>query len=159
MRFDVDSIYNRQNERIYAFSRNEVDQKDDTHRKTKFPTGVIVWLGSCDQDVRQPMIIKNGITKMVRSYIQTKNYNYGIKIICSILGRKVGGHQIIQILTLCTIAYEMNFVIRRQANVNSSNQTMRDEFIRWYNMKEIIFFEINIFDFVELKLLCMLVYK
>ncbi|CAM4789569.1 unnamed protein product [Rotaria magnacalcarata] len=59
-RFDLDGMYNRQNERIYAATRDEADEKGAVHRKTKFPTGVMVWLGVCYEGITRPVIIENG---------------------------------------------------------------------------------------------------
>ncbi|CAF4156370.1 unnamed protein product, partial [Rotaria magnacalcarata] len=59
-RFDLDGMHNRQNERIYAATRDEADEKGAVHRKTKFPTGVMVWLGVCYEGITRPVIIENG---------------------------------------------------------------------------------------------------
>ncbi|CAF3893753.1 unnamed protein product [Rotaria magnacalcarata] len=59
-RFDLDGMYNRQNERIYAATHDEADEKGAVHRKTKFPTGVMVWLGVCYEGITRPVIIENG---------------------------------------------------------------------------------------------------
>ena len=45
-RFDVDDIYNGQNERVNATTHDEADMKGGKHRKTQFPTGVMVWARS-----------------------------------------------------------------------------------------------------------------
>ena len=59
-RFDIDGVYNRQNDRIYAPNRAQADEKGGVYRKTKFPQGVMVWLGVCYDGVTRPVIIENG---------------------------------------------------------------------------------------------------
>lgn len=59
-RFDINGMYNRQNERVYAASREEADKKGGVHRTTKFPAGVMVWLAVCDEGVTHPVIIEHG---------------------------------------------------------------------------------------------------
>jgi hypothetical protein len=58
--FDIDGIYNKQNDRIYASTRAEADRKGGLHRKTQHPVRVMVWLGACHQGVTRPVIIENG---------------------------------------------------------------------------------------------------
>ncbi|CAF3430856.1 unnamed protein product [Rotaria sp. Silwood2] len=58
--FDLDGIYNRQNGRIYAATRDEVHETGGVHHKTKFPAGVMVWLGVCYRGITRPVIIENG---------------------------------------------------------------------------------------------------
>ncbi|CAF5072708.1 unnamed protein product, partial [Rotaria magnacalcarata] len=43
--FDIDGVYNSQNDRIWAVNRSEVDIKAGTRQKRKFPQKVMVWLG------------------------------------------------------------------------------------------------------------------
>jgi hypothetical protein len=59
-RFDVDGVYNRQNDRIYAPNREQADKDGGIHQKTKFPQGVMVWLGVCYEGVTSPVIIEKG---------------------------------------------------------------------------------------------------
>ncbi|CAF4597826.1 unnamed protein product, partial [Didymodactylos carnosus] len=59
-RFDIDGVYNRQNDRIYAPNREQADENGGIHRKTKFPQGVMVWLRVCYDGVTRPVIIGNG---------------------------------------------------------------------------------------------------
>ncbi len=59
-RFDIDGVYNRQNDRIWAPSREQADANDGIHRKTKFPQSVIVWLGACYDGATHPVIIEKG---------------------------------------------------------------------------------------------------
>jgi hypothetical protein len=57
-RFDIDGVYNLQNDRIFAPSREQADESGGIHRKTKFPQGVMIWLGVCYDGVTRPVIIK-----------------------------------------------------------------------------------------------------
>ena len=59
-RFDIDGAYNSQNDRIYTPNREQADQYGGIHQKTKFPQGVMVWLGICYEDVTSPVIIEKG---------------------------------------------------------------------------------------------------
>ena len=42
--FGLDGIYNAQNDRIWAASREEADKRGAVYEKTRFPRKVIVWL-------------------------------------------------------------------------------------------------------------------
>ena len=59
-KFDIDGVYNRQNDRIWAPCREQADANGGIHRKTKFPQGVMVWLGACYDGVTRPVIIEKG---------------------------------------------------------------------------------------------------
>ncbi|CAF1365160.1 unnamed protein product [Didymodactylos carnosus] len=67
--FDIDGIYNKQNDRIYALTREEADRKGSMHCKTQHPVHVMVWLESCYQGVRRPVIIEKGTINAAR-YIE-----------------------------------------------------------------------------------------
>jgi hypothetical protein len=54
--FDLDDIYNSQNECIWAVSRDEADKKGGIKMKQKFPQKVMVWLGVCSEGVI-PLVI------------------------------------------------------------------------------------------------------
>ncbi|CAF4503622.1 unnamed protein product, partial [Rotaria magnacalcarata] len=43
--FDINGVYNSQNDRIWAVNRSEADIKGGTRQKRKFPQKVMVWLG------------------------------------------------------------------------------------------------------------------
>ena len=58
--FDIDGIYNKQDDRIYAATHEEADKKGGIHRKTQHPAQTMVWLGVCYQEVTRPVIIGNG---------------------------------------------------------------------------------------------------
>jgi hypothetical protein len=58
--FDLDGVYNVQNDRIWAVNREEADKKGGVHEKTKFPVKVMVWLGVCGQGLTEPVILEDG---------------------------------------------------------------------------------------------------
>ena len=57
--FDPDGIYNSQNDRVWASSREETDRKGAFHQKTKHPGKVMVWLGTCAKSLTTPVIFEN----------------------------------------------------------------------------------------------------
>ena len=58
--FDIDGVYNSQNDRIWAVSRSEADIKGGTRQKRKFPQKVMVWLGVCSKGVSPLIIFEKG---------------------------------------------------------------------------------------------------
>ena len=64
--FDIDDIYNRQNDRIYAATREEADNKGGIHRKTQHPAQTMVQLEGRYQGVTRPIIIDKGSIIVVR---------------------------------------------------------------------------------------------
>ena len=58
--FDLDGVYNVQNDRIWAASREEADEQGGVHEKTKFPVKVMVWLGVCAEGLTAPVIMEKG---------------------------------------------------------------------------------------------------
>ncbi|CAF3610702.1 unnamed protein product, partial [Rotaria socialis] len=58
--FDLDGIYNSQNDRVWATSREEADGKGGFREKTKYPKKVMVWLGTCADGLRTPVKLENG---------------------------------------------------------------------------------------------------
>jgi hypothetical protein len=57
-RFDIDGVYNAQNDRIWAVNRQEADETGGRKQKRKFPQKVMVWLAVCSKGV-SPLIILN----------------------------------------------------------------------------------------------------
>ena len=45
--FDIDGIYNSQNDRIWAVIRVEADKRGGVKQKRKFPEKVMIWLCVC----------------------------------------------------------------------------------------------------------------
>jgi hypothetical protein len=67
--FDVDGIYNSQNERISVASRDEADEKGGIKMKQNFPQKVMVWLGVYSKGVA-PLVIFDQGTVDHAEYIQ-----------------------------------------------------------------------------------------
>ena len=67
--FDIDGVYNSQNERIWAPSRAEADANDDIKQIQKFPKKVMVSLGACSKEVSPLVIFEEGTVDHER-YIQ-----------------------------------------------------------------------------------------
>ncbi len=68
--FGVDGIYNRQNDRVYAASREEADEAGAIHRKTKYPGQIMVWLGASYAGVTAPIIFKPHETLKQENYVE-----------------------------------------------------------------------------------------
>ncbi|CAF1212118.1 unnamed protein product [Rotaria magnacalcarata] len=57
--FDLNGIYNNQNDRIWAISRKEADKRGAIYETTKFPVKVMVWLGVCSEGLSVPVIFED----------------------------------------------------------------------------------------------------
>ena len=58
--FDIDSVYNSQNDRVWAVDRADADEKGGIQRKRKFPQKVMVWLAACSKGVSPLVILDEG---------------------------------------------------------------------------------------------------
>ena len=58
--FDIDGIYNAQNDRIWAVDREEADSKGGVCQRRKFPQKVMVWLGACSKGLTPLIILDKG---------------------------------------------------------------------------------------------------
>ncbi|CAF2094995.1 unnamed protein product, partial [Rotaria magnacalcarata] len=58
--FDIDGVYNAQNDRVRAVNRGEADKKGGKKQKRKFPQKVMVWLGVCSKGVTPLVILDKG---------------------------------------------------------------------------------------------------
>ena len=58
--FNIDGIYNSQNDRVCAVNRAEADIKACIRQIYKFPQKVIVWLGACSKGFSPLVIFENG---------------------------------------------------------------------------------------------------
>ena len=67
--FDIDGVYNSQNERIWAPSRADADAKGAIKQIQKFPKKVMVRLGACSKGVSPLVIFDEGTVNHER-YIQ-----------------------------------------------------------------------------------------
>lgn len=59
-KFNVDGVYNIQNDRIWAPNRRESDEQGGVHQKKKFPGGVMVWLGASAKGLTKLVIFDKG---------------------------------------------------------------------------------------------------
>ncbi|CAF2102922.1 unnamed protein product, partial [Rotaria magnacalcarata] len=67
--FDLDGIYNSQNQRIWVASRDEADEQGGIKIRQKFPEKVMVWLGACSKGVTPLVILGQGTVDHVE-YIE-----------------------------------------------------------------------------------------
>ena len=58
--FDLDGIYNSQNDGIWAVNRNEANRKDRKKQQRKFPQKVMVWLSVCSEGVAPLVLFEKG---------------------------------------------------------------------------------------------------
>ena len=82
--FDIDDVYNSQNDRVWTVDRADADEKGDIQQRRKFPQKVMVWLGACSK----------GITPLVILDDETVGHDYYIKRVFPVAlkyGNKVSG--------------------------------------------------------------------
>jgi inhibitor of nuclear factor kappa-B kinase subunit alpha len=58
--FDIDGVYNSQNDRVWAPNRAEANKKGGIKEKRKFPQKVMVWLGACSKGITPLVIFEEG---------------------------------------------------------------------------------------------------
>ena len=58
--FDIDGIYNSQNDRIWTVNRSAADIKGGIRQKRKFPQNVMIWLGVSSKSVSSLAICEDG---------------------------------------------------------------------------------------------------
>ena len=58
--FDIDGVYNSQNDRIWAVDRVEANTRGGIRQKRKFPQKVMVWLGVCSKGVSPLVVFEEG---------------------------------------------------------------------------------------------------
>ena len=58
--FDLDGIYNAQNDRIWSVDRQDANKKGGIKQKRKFPQKVMVWLGACSKGISPLVLFENG---------------------------------------------------------------------------------------------------
>ena len=58
--FDIDGVYNSQNDRVWAVDRADADKKGGIKQRRKFPWKVMVWLGTCSKGITPLMILDEG---------------------------------------------------------------------------------------------------
>ncbi|CAF4630188.1 unnamed protein product [Rotaria magnacalcarata] len=59
--FDIDGVYNSQNDRVWTIDRADADKNGGIKHKRKFPQKVVVWLGACSKGVTPLVILNEGI--------------------------------------------------------------------------------------------------
>ena len=64
--FDIDGVYNSQNDRVWAPSRTAANWRGGIRTKRKFPTKVMVWLGACSKGVTPLVIFQDGTVDHAR---------------------------------------------------------------------------------------------
>ena len=67
--FDIDGLYNSQNERIWAPSRADADANGGIKQIQKFPKKVIVWLGACSKGVSPLLIFEEGTERYIQEVL------------------------------------------------------------------------------------------
>ena len=55
--FDIDGVYNSENDGICPLSRAEANKQGDLPKKRKFPARVMMWMGAYPKDVTPLMIL------------------------------------------------------------------------------------------------------
>jgi len=58
--FDLNGMYNAQNDRIWAINRSEADAKGGVKQKQKFAQKIMVWLGVCSKGLTPLVIFDEG---------------------------------------------------------------------------------------------------
>lgn len=64
--FDINGVYNAQNDRIWGVNRGEADRHGGIKPQQKFPQKIMVWLGACSKGVTPLVILKNGTVDHAR---------------------------------------------------------------------------------------------
>lgn len=64
--FDINGVYNSQNDRIWAPNRDAANAKGGIKPLQKFPQKVMVWLGACSKGVTPLVILDNGTVNHTR---------------------------------------------------------------------------------------------
>ena len=82
--FDIDGVYNSQNDRVWPVDRADADEKGGIQQRRKFPQKVMVWLDACSKSITPLVILDDG----------TVDHDYYIKKVLSVAvkyGNKVFG--------------------------------------------------------------------
>lgn len=58
--FDINGVYNVQNDRIWSINRKEANKNGGIQSKRKFPQKVMVWLGVCSKGISPLVIFDKG---------------------------------------------------------------------------------------------------
>ena len=58
--FDLNGMYDSQNDRMWPVSREEADKREASHEETSFSVMVMMWLGVYGQELSVPVIFEDG---------------------------------------------------------------------------------------------------
>src|ERR1700722_18270446 len=58
--FELEGMYNTQNDRMWAINRQEADKKGGVKKKHQYLTKVMVWLGACRERLTLLIILDKG---------------------------------------------------------------------------------------------------
>ena len=58
--FDLEGMYNTQNDQVWAINRQEADKKGGVKKKYQYLTKVLVWLGACRERLTPLIILEKG---------------------------------------------------------------------------------------------------
>ncbi|CAF0941470.1 unnamed protein product [Didymodactylos carnosus] len=64
--FDLNGMYNAQNDRVWAINRQEADKKGGVKQIHQFPTKIMVWLGACGKGLTKLVVLDKGTVDHVR---------------------------------------------------------------------------------------------
>ena len=101
--FDIDGVYNSQNDRVWAVDRADADKKDGIKQRGKFPWKVMVWLGACSKGITPLVILDEGtvdhtvyIKKVLPVALKYGNETFGRDWIFQQDGAKPHSHHLTQ---------------------------------------------------------------
>ena len=58
--FDIDGVYNSQNDRVWVVDRADADEKGGIQQRRKFPQKAMVWLSICSKGITPLVILDDG---------------------------------------------------------------------------------------------------
>ena len=64
--FDIDGVYNSQNDRIWAVDRVTANNNGGIKKQRKFPQKVMVWMGACSKGLTPLVIFDKGTVDHAR---------------------------------------------------------------------------------------------
>ncbi|CAF2648445.1 unnamed protein product [Rotaria sp. Silwood2] len=68
--FSLEGVFNRQNECVYAVSREEADKQGGIKQQAKYPKIIMVWLGASKNGLTSPIIFTPGETLSHKNYFE-----------------------------------------------------------------------------------------
>ena len=101
--FDIDGVYNSENDRVWAVDRGDADKKGGTKQRRKFPWKVIVWWGASSKSITPLVILDEGtvdhtgyIKKVLSFTIKCGNETFGRDWVFQQDGAKPHSHHLTQ---------------------------------------------------------------